>query len=180
MPKAPTQPEPEAVGDEDIRDGGPQSGPRRDPRRTCIVTRQVRSEHELIRFVLDPQGRVRFEYDNCVGCAGCIDGCPYGVIRLVEAKPLPPPKPTFLQSLPLLGKLFGEPEQPPAPATAAEGEDVKPRSVGAGGKVSPVNGKTIKCDLCAGLPFEACVYNCPTEAIKRKEPQSLFDRRRGL
>ena len=58
MPKAPTQPEPEAVGDEDIRDGGPQSGPRRDPRRTCIVTRQVRSEHELIRFVLDPEGRV--------------------------------------------------------------------------------------------------------------------------
>ena len=43
-----------------------------------------------------------------------------------------------------------------------------------------VNGKTIKCDLCAGLPFEACVYNCPTTAILRKEPQSLFERRRGL
>lgn len=128
----------------------------------------------------DPQGRVRFEYDNCVGCAGCIDGCPYGVIRLVEAKPLPPPKPTFLQSLPILGKLFGEPAAPAAAAGAVDGEEVKPRSVGAGGKVSPVNGKTIKCDLCAGLPFEACVYNCPTEAIKRKQPQSLFDRRRGL
>jgi Fe-S-cluster-containing hydrogenase component 2 len=56
----------------------------------------------------------------------------------------------------------------------------KPRSLGAGGKLSDVNGKTIKCDLCAGLPFEACVYNCPTTAIVRREPQSLFERRRGL
>jgi len=130
----------------------------------------------------DPQGRVRFEYDNCVGCAGCIDGCPYGVIRLVESKPPPKPQPSFFQTLPVIGKLFGTPEAPPveAPAVGDDGEEVKPRSIGAGGKVSPVNGKTIKCDLCAGLPFEACVYNCPTTAILRKEPQSLFDQRRGL
>jgi Fe-S-cluster-containing dehydrogenase component/CRP-like cAMP-binding protein len=130
----------------------------------------------------DPQGRVRFEYDNCVGCAGCIEGCPYGVIRLVESKPPPKPQPSFFQSLPVIGKLFGEPEAPPAaePALDESGEAIKPRSVGAGGTVSPVNGKTIKCDLCAGLPFEACVYNCPTTAILRKEPQSLFDQRRGL
>lgn len=129
----------------------------------------------------DPQGRVRFEYDSCVGCAGCIDGCPYGVIRLVESVQQKP-QPSFFQSLPLIGKLFGEPEAPAASpaATDASGEAVKPRSVGAGGKVSPVNGKTIKCDLCAGLPFEACVYNCPTTAILRKEPQGLFDKRRGL
>ncbi len=135
----------------------------------------------------DPQGRVRFEYDNCVGCAGCIDGCPYGVIRLVEPKPLPPPPPSFLQTLPLVGRWFGAPaaaapEPTPAAAAAATlaDDDAKPRTVGAGGKLSPVAGKTIKCDLCAGLPFEACVYNCPTTAILRKEPQSLFDRRRGL
>lgn len=127
----------------------------------------------------DPQGRVRFEYDNCVGCAGCIEGCPYNVIRLVESKPPPKPQPSLLQSLPVIGKLFGEPEQPPA-ATDDNDEPIKPRSVGAGGKVSPVNGKTIKCDLCAGLPFEACVYNCPTTAIVRKEPQDLFERRSGL
>lgn len=29
-----------------------------DPQRTCVVTRQVRPEHELIRFVLDPCARV--------------------------------------------------------------------------------------------------------------------------
>ncbi|MFK7743193.1 MAG: cyclic nucleotide-binding domain-containing protein [Planctomycetota bacterium] len=127
----------------------------------------------------DPQGRVRFEYDSCVGCAGCIDGCPYGVIRLVEPKAPPAPKPSFFQSLPMIGKLFGEPEPPP-PSPLREDPDAKLRSIGAGGKVSPVGGKTIKCDLCAGLPFEACVYNCPTTAILRKEPQSLFEKRRGL
>lgn len=119
----------------------------------------------------DPQGRVRFEYDNCVGCAGCIDGCPYGVIRLVEPKPLPQPR-TFLQSLPLVGRWFGG-----APAGAGGEAAMPTHSVGAGGKQSPVGGKTIKCDLCAGLPFEACVYNCPTTAILRKQPQQLFDSR---
>ena len=120
----------------------------------------------------DPQGRIRFEYDNCVGCAGCIDGCPYGVIRLVEAtQPAPPP--TFLQGLPWVGKLFGTPAAAAMPAApTAE----KPRTAGAGGKLTPVAGKTIKCDLCAGLPFEACVYNCPTTAITRRQPQSLFAR----
>jgi carbon-monoxide dehydrogenase iron sulfur subunit len=135
----------------------------------------------------DPQGRIRFEYDSCVGCASCIDGCPYGVIRLVAPTPPPPPEPSFFASLPLLGRLFGGGKPAAAAATtnpstqptvAVAGE--KPRSLGAGGKLSDVNGKTIKCDLCAGLPFEACVYNCPTTAIVRREPQSLFERRRGL
>jgi Fe-S-cluster-containing hydrogenase component 2 len=122
----------------------------------------------------DPQGRIRFEYDNCVGCAGCIDGCPYGVIRLVEPQPPAPPPPSFLASLPLVGRFFGGGAPAAAPPTAEPGE--KPRTAGAGGKLSPVAGKTVKCDLCAGLPFEACVYNCPTTAIVRRQPQSLFAR----
>lgn len=124
----------------------------------------------------DPQGRIRFEYDNCVGCAGCIDGCPYGVIRLVEPAPKSAPPPSFLERLPLVGRLFAAASVEPAAATAA-GAAEKPRSAGVGGKLNPVSGKTIKCDLCAGLPFEACVYNCPTSAITRREPQSLFDRK---
>jgi Fe-S-cluster-containing hydrogenase component 2/CRP-like cAMP-binding protein len=124
----------------------------------------------------DPQGRVRFEYDNCVGCASCIDGCPYGVIRLVEPAPPPPPIQPLLASLPWIGQLFRR----ETPAAAAPGATPKTGSCGAGGKQNQVAGKTIKCDLCAGLPFEACVYNCPTSAIVRSEPQRLFDRRRGL
>jgi anaerobic carbon-monoxide dehydrogenase iron sulfur subunit len=129
----------------------------------------------------DPQGRIRFEYDNCVGCAGCIEGCPYGVIRLVEPLAKGPPPKNFFQSLPLIGRFFGGGEAaapaPGAASTAADKPAEKPKSAGVGAKLTPIAGKTIKCDLCAGLPFEACVYNCPTTAILRKEPQSLFDRR---
>lgn len=123
----------------------------------------------------DPQGRIRFEYDNCVGCAGCIDGCPYGVIRLVEPRRAPQPAPSFLASLPLVGRWFGGAGPGADPAAAATPPAEKPRSAGVGAKLNPIAGKTVKCDLCAGLPFEACVYNCPTSAITRREPQSLFD-----
>ena len=47
------------------------------------------------------------------------------------------------------------------------GTDEKDRTV-------EVMAKAIKCDLCAGLPFEACVYNCPTYAIDRRRPEDLF------
>lgn len=117
----------------------------------------------------DAQGRIRFEYDSCVGCASCIDGCPYGVIRLVEPAPPPPPIESALARLPFFGRWFRQPT--PEPLAAATG------SCGAGGKVSQVTGKTVKCDLCAGMPFEACVYNCPTSAITRRRPQDLFERR---
>ena len=33
--------------------------------------------------------------------------------------------------------------------------------------------KAIKCDLCSGLPFEACVYNCPCTAITRVPADAL-------
>jgi Fe-S-cluster-containing hydrogenase component 2/CRP-like cAMP-binding protein len=124
----------------------------------------------------DPQGRIRFEYESCVGCTACIDGCPYGVIRLVDPQVAAPPPTSFLASLPLIGHWF-RPAPPPPPAAPATGE--KPRAAGIGGKLNPIAGKTVKCDLCAGLPFEACVYNCPTSAIKRREPQSLFEPRGG-
>ncbi len=133
----------------------------------------------------DPQGRVRFEYDNCVGCASCIDGCPYGVIRLVENQPTPEPVQSVFASLPLIGHWFRRQEEPavaaspPGTAPAAAGA-TKTASAGVGAKITQVTGKTVKCDLCAGLPFEACVYNCPTTAITRRQPQSLFDNRRGL
>jgi Fe-S-cluster-containing hydrogenase component 2/CRP-like cAMP-binding protein len=125
----------------------------------------------------DAQGRIRFEYDSCVGCASCIDGCPYGVIRLVPPAPPAPPIESALASLPWIGRWFRREPAAAAPAVAAAPATPATGSCGVGGKVSQVTGKTVKCDLCAGMPFEACVYNCPTSAITRREPQSLFDRR---
>lgn len=118
----------------------------------------------------DRQGLVRFVHDNCVGCAKCItDGCPYGVIRMVEpTRAEPPPRTTPFGFLRDLFGLGGKAERKGAamPASVAN----------VGGEPAEVQGKAIKCDLCAGLPFEACVYDCPTSAIQRRRPQELFRR----
>lgn len=118
----------------------------------------------------DKQGLVRFVHDNCVGCAKCItEGCPYGVIRMVEPnEAAPAPKTTLFGFLRQLFWLGGETQCTSTKMPA------KVRNVG--GDEVEVQGKAIKCDLCAGLPFEACVYNCPTSAIERRRPQELFRR----
>jgi len=120
----------------------------------------------------DAQGRIRFETDNCVGCAACVDACPYKVIRLVKpfaVEPQSKASASWLEKLPLLGRWFTAACAPEAPGTQRKAV------VDFDGQTTPVSGNTVKCDLCAGLPFEACVYNCPTSAIERREPQSLFE-----
>src|SRR4030095_1317309 len=108
----------------------------------------------------------------------CVSKCPYNVIRMT-----PPPtestsqESSVLAELPLIGSWF-------RPREAAQNKPVLAREPGAPlkqvnritGREEEVAGKAIKCDLCAGLPFEACVYNCPCGAILRVEPESLFGR----
>lgn len=110
----------------------------------------------------DKDGQIHIVVDNCVGCAKCESGCPYGVIRMAQV--LSPAEraaqePNIWESIPLLNKIYKRKQ--PAPETVA---------ADAGKKVTP---KAIKCDLCAGLPFEACVYNCPCSAISRQNPENL-------
>jgi Fe-S-cluster-containing dehydrogenase component len=119
----------------------------------------------------DRQGLIRFVHDNCVGCAKCItEGCPYGVIRMVEPLQAEAPRKTsvldWVRELFWLGGKRAAPAAPPMPRKLAN----------PGGEAVEVQGKAIKCDLCAGLPFEACVYNCPTSAIERRHPEELFVR----
>lgn len=129
-------------------------------------------DHGAIRR--DVKGQINFVWDNCVGCQCCSNSCPYGVISMTPP-PLVPGEKTkykrhwFLETLPFIGKLFSGSKPV---GKRSESLDEGP-NVGAlrGGKVS---GKAIKCDLCAGLPFEACVYNCPVEAIGRENPEQLF------
>lgn len=119
----------------------------------------------------DASGMVRFVYDNCVGCAECTYGCPYGVIRMAEPRLedigslRPRPLQGLLASIPGLRSLFGL--KKPEPRSEL-------RVVSMGGEKVEVAGKAVKCDSCAGLPFEACVYNCPTGAIERRSPEDLF------
>jgi CRP-like cAMP-binding protein/Fe-S-cluster-containing hydrogenase component 2 len=119
-------------------------------------------DHGAIRR--DQRGLIRFVFDNCVGCSECMNACPYDVIRMT---PPPAPEPAevegawaFLRRLPGVGSWFG--------GKCGSEEPAKPAKVAAG--------KAIKCDLCAGLPFEACVYNCPCNAISRVPPDELWDR----
>lgn len=109
------------------------------------------------------QGEIEFIYDACTGCKCCERSCPYGVIRMVDLDAGPRPQvqgaaeeaprrpPSVLSYLPLVGRLFGR----------RRCEDL----LKVGGKQ-----KAIKCDFCAGMPFEACVYSCPCGAIERLDP----------
>ncbi|MFT5689332.1 MAG: Fe-S-cluster-containing hydrogenase component 2/CRP-like cAMP-binding protein [Planctomycetota bacterium] len=114
----------------------------------------------------DVNGSIRFIYDNCTGCTLCVPACPYDVIRMTPPPNQPDSRPPgFLESIPFLGKLLA----PKRPEEIDAGEKVlAARTQGA------VAGKAIKCDLCAGLPYEACVYNCPCGAIDRFDPAALF------
>lgn len=113
----------------------------------------------------DVDGQIHFVLDNCTGCSACETKCPYGVIRmadLLEPETEAAAARSFLAKLPVIGRWFEKKAPPPAPA--AEGAPAKPDK------------KAIKCDLCAGLPFEACVYNCPCDAISRVSPAALAGR----
>ncbi len=113
----------------------------------------------------DSQGLIRFVWDNCVGCAECTKGCPYDVIRLTAPPDAEAEESgSWLENIPLIGGLFAGPQRPQL--TVAERGYYKEQEV---------KGKAVKCDRCEGLPFEACVYNCPCGAIERVSPSLIFD-----
>lgn len=112
----------------------------------------------------DPQGLIRIVEDNCVGCAMCVDACPYDVIRLTDPGGAQAENESMLARIPILGKLLRQADSP---------KEEPRRGVGFH-KPGEVKGRAVKCDRCEGLPFEACVYNCPCGAIERKEPSVLF------
>ena len=115
----------------------------------------------------DVDGNIHIIQNNCVGCNKCEKHCPYGVIRMAHvltAEEQQAQEVSIWESIPVLGKLFKANKQ--EDETADSGDAKKKKG-------SANKAKAIKCDLCAGLPFEACVYNCPCAAIERRSPQEL-------
>lgn len=121
----------------------------------------------------DVNGQIQIVLDNCVGCGKCEPACPFDVIRMANLLASQTYKDrafAFLRSIPLVGRLFekkkGAGETAVQPVSFSEGKGTEKRA--------------IKCDLCAGLPFEACVYNCPCNAISRVDPSELVGSMRAV
>lgn len=117
----------------------------------------------------DVNGAIHFVLPNCTGCMACEIKCPYGVIRmatLTEPGGEDKEKRSFFsRMLPFIPR---KKAAAPAPEESEEPEaDARPK------KPKKPDKKAIKCDLCAGLPFEACVYNCPCGAISRVDPADI-------
>ena len=128
----------------------------------------------------DSRGEVVFVHENCVGCNKCVESCPYGVIRMTAPRSPAEPRPSWLSALlspSFYRELFWPRRRVPVSPEGGAGRSPPLQVMNVGGKVEEVAGKAIKCDLCQGLPFEACVYNCPTSAISRRAPEDLFHER---
>jgi hydrogenase-4 component A len=102
----------------------------------------------------DPDGNVRVDEKNCVGCKLCSIACPYGAIHLggtpiTGVVGMEYSTPTFVGSLsPILQWKIG------------------------------VYSCAVKCDLCVGDPSGSpqCVTYCVTKALRLVEPTDASDK----
>lgn len=101
-----------------------------------------------------PSGAVAVD-DSCIGCGNCVRNCPYNAIKLSA---LPVKKGNLLTQL-----LFGwgdAPGERDAPVKSRENKET-----------------ARKCDLCESVRGgPACVRACPTGAVMRVGPETLFER----
>lgn len=100
-------------------------------------------------IVREPDGEIRIVPDNCIGCGACAERCPYDNIQMHEL--------TEQKESGFLSKLFRRAEEPSAE------DQLKQRLA-------------VKCDLCAGYDYYACVHACPVGAAMRVDPVEVFGR----
>ena len=100
-------------------------------------------------IVREPDGEIRIVPDNCIGCGACAERCPYDNIQMHELT---------ASEQGFFSKLFRrtEPEPPSS-------EQLKQKIA-------------VKCDLCAGYDYYACVHACPVGAAMRVDPVEVFGR----
>ena len=101
-----------------------------------------------------PTGEIQIKEDNCIGCRGCAERCPYDNIQMVPKNNNDSVLSKWLPKS--LAELIGIKKQDP---------DELPQS----------ELIASKCDLCAGKDGNpACVRSCPTGAAQRVDPIELF------
>jgi CRP-like cAMP-binding protein/Fe-S-cluster-containing hydrogenase component 2 len=99
-------------------------------------------------IVREPDGEIRIVPDNCIGCGACAERCPYDNIQMHELAE---------QHDGFLSKLLHRKEEPSAEERLAQ-------------RIA------VKCDLCAGYDYYACVHACPVGAAMRVDPVEVFGR----
>lgn len=147
----------------------------------------------------DRQGLIFINEDTCTGCTLCSRKCPYGTIFMVDREEEGDEDQGFFKRV--LGalrrrkepvELAAPPEMPakavagqggPPPAERPSGAPAVAAATAKAPKNQPDQPKgakkakrlAVKCDLCMGHGFTACVYNCPTGAIERVSPERLME-----
>ncbi len=96
-------------------------------------------------IVRDKNGEIHYT-ESCTGCGGCAKRCPYGNILIIK------PEDEKQKPIKLRERLLLRGNR----------------------KTAEQRQRVVKCDMCAGLPQMACVYNCPTGAAKLIKPQDLI------
>jgi len=99
-------------------------------------------------IVREPDGEIRIVPDNCIGCGACAERCPYDNIQMHEL---------VEQEEGFFSKLLHRKDESSAEDQLAQ-------------KIA------VKCDLCAGYDYYACVHACPVGAAMRVDPVEVFGR----
>jgi Fe-S-cluster-containing hydrogenase component 2 len=107
-------------------------------------------------IVREANGEIRIVTDNCIGCGACASRCPYGNIQMHDRDKQREKGDGGFNLLSMLGLSKKQAAQQVA-------EHKKDRIA-------------VKCDLCAGYPYYACVHACPVGAAFRIDPVAAFKR----
>lgn len=106
-------------------------------------------------IVREPDGEIRIVPDNCIGCGACAERCPYDNIQMHQRKEEAPKLEFDLRKL----------------ARGPHGEEALEAPT-----QHEINRVAVKCDLCAGFGYYACVHACPVGAAMRIDPVAAFGR----
>lgn len=108
-------------------------------------------------IVREPDGEIRIVPDNCIGCGACAARCPYGNIQMHDrGKKF---EHTGFSLFDLLG-IERKRRDTDHPLPEEHHRD----------RIA------VKCDLCAGYSYYACVHACPVGAAFRINPVQTFGR----